>query len=354
MSNNTLKYVIFLYFLMNAIFSFGQAKWNEAEARSQYALSRKLYEEKKYLQCFNSCKLMVEKMGKDTKKVQWLLVNAGVRSFSISKEANEEVTKSELQKMNYLNLLNLQAEIKKMMAFAGNSDKNETWFLTILEWNTLITKLLKKYEYQNNRTPQSAIDFLNDCANRFSKVTEVASSFYPLSYTFSLQNFNLVVKMNADISYPIGRKWRQVNAAGILHIPLKEVKIEKQVAHRLKNEINFIYPFHTARENISSSRLSQIATDSMNVLTCKTDTINNLNNIYKCGHIYHKSNVEWQKNEKKCWSLLEKENFYGLNFPILLVHFFNENSQEYIKQEYQQKIEETFEYLIESSQKNNY
>ena len=309
-----------------------QTTISDDAARAAYAEYRILFEEKKFPQCYSACQALTNKMGRKTRKVQWLLVESGYNAFSyaIDRSANKQMDSAYTSLLSYKNLSVLHAEIRQLEAMMDSSENSYSY---VREIGSKVMDEVNKYAYQKDRTPEKAIAFLNDCAKKFQKKVEYRGGEFDIK--FKLDSGVLIVKAAATT---FGKYYKKPYYKGELKIHLKNVWIDRRYIYRMKSEMGLVYIFAMPQ---SASRSSSIQADTLPVITDGSNSSTAMNKI-----VQRRSNG---KTEKSAMKDLENNAFTRISEPyvISLFHFFNESIPNFKEENYDQKIEETFRYLID-------
>lgn len=324
-----------IFFILMLIISSGssivaQTTISDEAARAAYADCRILFDEKKFDQCYTACQSLITKMGRRTRKVQWLLVESGYMAFSNAAERSLKKQPDSVSAvlLNYKNLSVLHTEIRQLQAMM---DTSEQWYFYVRDIGVKVLEESNDYLYQKDRTPERAVVFLNECAKKFPKTAESRGVNFDIQFKLD----GGILNVNAAAA-TFGKYYKTPYYKGELNIDLKGVWIEQRYVQRMKSEIDLIYIFSDPSPSGSSFR-----SDTLPVIA---DGSTSNVALYKIS--YRRSSG---KTDKIAQQELENASFRILHAPhvISVYHFFNEAMPAFSKEGYDRKIEETFRYLID-------
>lgn len=307
---------------------------SDEAARAAYADCRLLFEEKKFTQCYHACQTLTTKMGRKTRKVQWLLVEAGYNAYfyAINKLTKKQLDSASASLLSYKNLSGLHAEIRQLEALM---DSSEYWYSYVRDIDAEVMEKVNENIYQKDRTPEKAVLFLNECTKLFPK-SVAGYNKGNVSINFSINKDILKVDVSGKIDY---EHVKDSYFKGELLIPLSKVSVEKRWVDRIKNAVDPIYIFNSNAKRSNTSAKQYYLSDTLPVLIGVSKDEN-----YQEKLLTRRS---YEKSEKRAASELKKAFQYDTNGGFYLFQFFNESILRFKDDNYDEKIEETFRYLID-------
>lgn len=316
-----------------------QSPMGQEAARKKYTECYTLYESDKFLDCFNCCEALMSQMGQKTGRVLSLTVRSGIQSLPLGLIRDKEVSVDQVMKLNYDNLSKVRAYVQELADRLNPNDTSQMNNRVANEYLAILDMRIKDQAKQKDRTPEKAIQFLNDCAEKFKKY-ELLYENNKIDYTFKLIRDTLFIESKGR-SWNDKAKFRSAHVAQ-MKIPLKEVWIERRSVRYWPDRVNS--PYELAPP---SSLFTTVETDSSGPVIVSTITINGSKVLHD--KLLMRGTTDYNKDMQYPYEKLDRfyRTFEPAEHPVYLYYFFNSSSKEYEEGNYRKRIEEAFSYLIE-------
>ncbi|MFN5333917.1 MAG: FKBP-type peptidyl-prolyl cis-trans isomerase N-terminal domain-containing protein, partial [Bacteroidota bacterium] len=310
-------------------FTTSQSQSIDAEWRAKYDSCRILYDQERYFDCYQLAQSLSEQMGRKNQKVQTLLVFSGYLSIVNWKRDGFLNGSSPNHPMNYKNLSLLNSQAKDLLSLATPADSAARWLSAARVYEEDTRLMAEDYIYQKDRTPEKAVSFLNKCEDKFEKKPLYGSE--GSTYAFFLIK-DSILEIISFVSEEWGSKRiKDKYYFGCVRINLKDVYIDKRMINRSKEKIHSSYLFVELPAIYNSSEF-------------KIDTLPILTNSKNQPAMFLALGED--NNEDRAFKKMLKAKENPLPY-LNIFHIFNENDPRFTEEEYDKKILETFQYLID-------
>lgn len=296
---------------------------------AKYDSSRLLFDQEKYFDSYQLAQALSDQTGRKNKKIQLLLVYAGYLSITNGKINRAGDGLSPYYSMNYQNLSRLNGQVKDLLALTTPADSAASWLYKAEVYEEDTPSMAEDYLYQKDRTPEKAVRLLDSLEQKFEK-KPMYGSRSGLSINYSLKDSFLTITVSVSVIWNL-KQLKDEYHGGELRINLKEVELSKVAINRSKDQLDRNYIF---------TELHKVY-NHLNTTTLPVPALINGKN---------KSAMFYTLAEGGNFDRLRKKLSKATPLPLQtfnLFQFFNESDSRFTEEGTDQKIEETFRYLID-------
>ncbi|RTQ47768.1 hypothetical protein EJV47_17765 [Hymenobacter gummosus] len=178
----------FFFFFFATLTSFAQAQISDEEAKQIYQDAEEQYEAGSFYNSYTICYQLKEKMEKWTPKTLYLLIKSIYNNLESSKDKSEEHIKK-----SYENYSIFSKYSNDFFQLIDKTTYPTEKYNEILQIHQYFEQGLKNYEYEKNRKPEDAINFLNECAAKFKRTKKDITSTDNWETSYSLHDSTLQI-----------------------------------------------------------------------------------------------------------------------------------------------------------------
>lgn len=350
-----MKHLILSTLALLWIFTPLSAQITDQQAREQYQQAEALYEKGDNNQCYEVCQDLIDKLGEANPRILYLALKSAYNSLEKKND------KSELSfKKTYKNFSILNEDAEKFFSMIDKNTYPSEKYREMVEIREYIQAGLKTYAYQNERKPEDAINFLNDCARKFA----IKADASPVKdcivcgsceVSFSLNGSQLIINVFGTYEDKYDRGSNQAGRERIV-IDLSKVWI-KNFEYKYHNVLTYQHFFTLEFGNIAIHEIHENRNLSHFWKTDEAAPMIVGPTIYIDGKAKY-DNIDWyydfEYNKKLIYKIEDFEkhlNSHGMvktGVGFYIYNFFNQDwNDEFKAGKYRERILEAFEFLID-------
>lgn len=329
--------------------SFAQAQISDEEAKQAYKDAEEQYEAGNYYKCYQMCNELIVKIGKPNPRILYLDLKAIYNNLEKKNDKSEYTLKR-----NYKNYKRFSGYADDFFSAVDKSTYPTDKYNEMLELQKYLNAGMKEYEYEKDRKPTDAINFLNECSSKFSSPSKKVRDQGECDVKFSLDSTNLIIDVLAkrkDFDRP---KSNEVGREKIV-IDLSKAWIENKNLTYYEPHFNFDVFFwsefgNSALLNVKKRYNFDYPAKDENAPLIVGPKIY-LNGDGKIDNITWFFQFHYDKKFEYPDEQFNRDmKFYGtqkLSTGFYLYSFFNQLNDEFRDNNYRKRILDAFEFLID-------
>lgn len=324
------------------------AQISDEAAKQIYQDAEEQYEAGNFYKCYEICNELIVKMGKPTLRVLYLDLKAIYNNI----ERKNDKSQYHLKK-SYKNFSKFSSYSSDFFSAVDKNNYPSDKYNEMVEIQNYLNGGMKQYAYEKDRKPEDAINFLNECAKKFTNNYNKET----ISVNFSLDSCNLVINSFGTNKSTVGSRYHKVGRQKVI------IDLSKSWIDIFKYEyykIYFDYRYFFATEFADGDELRYLKYEYP-VLARSQPTVNEnapiiigpkifldgkpkYSNItsFAINHFSKKLEFTDEEFEKdiKFWKIKPSDGFY-------IYTFFHEGNTEFIENNYKTRILDAFEFLFD-------
>lgn len=315
-----MKKIAFFTFLLTASFTLTKAQISEVDAKLQYKQAQDAYEQGDYFKAWQTANNLENAMKRPTTTVSYLVLIATYKGL-LKGDLHPSNTAAKYKYYSYY-----RDKCDWLMNNINRASYPRDKYQEILAMQQYFGQLQQKYAYQTERTPEKAVAFLNECAEKFKK------NKYGDPFRFQLISNQLKISNHVT-------------------------KSVREAYHRL---VGKMYRGELSGECVFFDFSKMTAIDNNGILSGYTVYIDNQKvedyvfiHSANRGHTYNgdrnKLDKEWSQQQLQQQALIDSVTAPDESFGRTLcsaLDFFDTTSQEFVDGNYKSRLIEAYQYLI--------
>lgn len=314
---------------------------SETDAKLLYQKAEDAYNNTDYYGASKILYDLYNKQGKWTSRVLYLYLKSSYENMTASSQRS-----SSSYKESFDNYVLFGENCDKFFQIIDKATYPQEKYNDIVAIHQYFKQKAQEHANEKDRTPQDAINFLNECAKKFFHIDNI-SPYYPyyVESQYWLEDSILIISFVSRVPARPG------SPAKDNHVTRAEIRIDLSKTWLEDIYTRVCYPNRFDREDFSSlpyciidQKGSSLTEEGKSVPHIISKIIY-INNEPFCQDIKGKVLTNYNKNYDFDNRLYEGRSFNNINKGFYIYSFFI-TSREFVANNYKDRIKEAFEFLI--------